>query len=275
MLVQDYHFALLPAMIRAAAAARDDPDLLAHPVAEPRVVRHLPVAARDPRRACWAARSSASTRASTARTSSRRSTASSRRASSTSTRRSRSSGDETLIESYPISIEWPVGGAARQLAAGRRVPAPRVRAPGAAGRRLPRGRRRPLRLHQGHPRAAARGRAPAREAPRVDRPVRPSCRWPRRRAARSRSTAPSRSASSASPSASTSASAAPGYQPVHLLAEHHDQRRRHRAVPRRRHLRGHQPARRHEPGLQGVRRRARRRAGRAGPEPLRRRRARD
>ena len=48
VLVQDYHFALLPAMIRAAAAARDHPDLLAHPLAEPRVVRHLPVAARDP-----------------------------------------------------------------------------------------------------------------------------------------------------------------------------------------------------------------------------------
>ena len=68
------------------AAAGDDPDLLAHPLAEPGILRHLPVAARDPARACSAARSSAFTRASTARTSSRRSIASSRRASSTSTR---------------------------------------------------------------------------------------------------------------------------------------------------------------------------------------------
>ena len=50
VLVQDYHFALLPAMIARAAAARDDPHVLAHPLAQPRVVRHLPVAARDPAR---------------------------------------------------------------------------------------------------------------------------------------------------------------------------------------------------------------------------------
>ena len=49
VLVQDYHFALLPAMMRREAAARHHPDLLAHPLAEPRVVRHLPVATRDPR----------------------------------------------------------------------------------------------------------------------------------------------------------------------------------------------------------------------------------
>jgi trehalose-6-phosphate synthase len=62
VLVQDYHFALLPAMVRAPAAARHHPDLLAHPLAEPGIVRHLPVAQRDPGRACWAAPSWASTR---------------------------------------------------------------------------------------------------------------------------------------------------------------------------------------------------------------------
>ena len=96
VLVQDYHFALLPAMIRAKLPRRDDHHLLAHPVAEPGVVRHLPVARARCSRACSAAPSSASTPDSTARTSSRRSTATSRRASSTSTRRSRSTASETL-----------------------------------------------------------------------------------------------------------------------------------------------------------------------------------
>ena len=91
---------------------------------------------------------------------------------------------------------------------------------------------------------------------------------------RSRSTAASRSASQRVTERINQRFGTAGYQPVHLLAEHHEHEARQRAVPRRRHLRGDQPARRHEPGLQGVRRRARRRAGRADPEPLRRRRAR-
>ena len=40
------------------AAAGHHPHLLAHPLAQPGVVRHLPLAARDPAKACWAARSS-------------------------------------------------------------------------------------------------------------------------------------------------------------------------------------------------------------------------
>ena len=48
----------------------------------------------------------------------------------------------------------------------------------------------------------------------------------------------------------------------------------YKRLPRRRCLRGQQPARRHEPGGQGVRRGARRRAGRADPQHLRRRLAR-
>ena len=59
----------------------------------------------------------------------------------------------------------------RQWPPVRRVPAPGVRAAGAAPTTIARGRRRPLRLHQGHPRAAERRRAPAGEAPRVDRPL--------------------------------------------------------------------------------------------------------
>jgi hypothetical protein len=47
VLVQDYHFALMPALIRAKPAARHHPDLLAHPVAQSGVVRHLPLAQRE------------------------------------------------------------------------------------------------------------------------------------------------------------------------------------------------------------------------------------
>ena len=168
-------------------------------------------------RACWAAPSSASTPASTARTSSRRSTATSRRASSTSTRRSRSSDAETLVESYPISIEWPSrrdrGAAGRRSS---RVPAARS----SRGWACPPDsclarRRRPLRLHQGHPRAAARGRAPAREAPGMDRPLR--LRAGRRADAqrRSRNTARSRSASSACAERINERFGGAGYRPVH------------------------------------------------------------
>ena len=50
VLVQDYHFALLPRMIRDAHAGGDDHHVLAHPVAEPGSVRHLPVARGSARR---------------------------------------------------------------------------------------------------------------------------------------------------------------------------------------------------------------------------------
>ncbi len=72
VLVQDYHFALLPRLIRAAPARCDDHHLLAHPVAEPRGLRHLPVARPRSSTACWAARCWASTPSSTATTSSTR-----------------------------------------------------------------------------------------------------------------------------------------------------------------------------------------------------------
>ncbi len=46
VLVQDYHFALLPEMIRKAPAQGDDHHLLAHPLAQSRILRHLPLARR-------------------------------------------------------------------------------------------------------------------------------------------------------------------------------------------------------------------------------------
>ena len=89
--------------------------------------------------------------------------------------------EETLIESYPISIEWPIGAdRARRwppVAECRRRVFERLNS---AGRHLPGGRRRPLRLHQGHPRAAARGRSACSKAPGVDAAASSSCRWPHR-----------------------------------------------------------------------------------------------
>jgi trehalose-6-phosphate synthase len=53
VLVQDYHFALLPALVRQRAPTRDHPDFLAHPLAESRVFRHLSVAPGDPPGNAW------------------------------------------------------------------------------------------------------------------------------------------------------------------------------------------------------------------------------
>ena len=50
VLVQDYHFALLPRMVRERLPKRHHHHLLAHPLAERRDLRHLPVARGDHRR---------------------------------------------------------------------------------------------------------------------------------------------------------------------------------------------------------------------------------
>ncbi len=81
VLVQDYHFALAPRDDPRAPAARDDHHVLAHPVAERRALRHLPVARGAARGPARLAASSASTPSCTATTSSTRSTRSWRRAS--------------------------------------------------------------------------------------------------------------------------------------------------------------------------------------------------
>ena len=136
-----------------AAAARDDHHVLAHPLAEPRVVRHLPVARRDPRRHAGQHDPRAFTRATTARTFfetvDRFVEARIEHESSTisfgghltlvEATRSRSSGPTPLASEEPIE-------AARA----------RIRAGLGVGRRSPaRARRRPARLHQGHRRTAA------------------------------------------------------------------------------------------------------------------------
>ena len=168
VLVQDYHFALLPRMVRERL-----------PRATIITFWHIPwpnpeasASARGARkcwRACSAPRSSASTPSSTATTSSTPSTASSRRASTA--RRSPS----------PTAATRPRCAAIRSRSNGRRsalaLQPPvaecrkRVRERLGLRRTCARRRRRPARLHQGHPRALRRDRAAARARAALDRPV--------------------------------------------------------------------------------------------------------
>jgi trehalose 6-phosphate synthase len=184
-----------------------------------------------------------------------------------------SGGVETLVESYPISIEWPD---TATTAAWRPVPecrAPPHRSVATAPRRLHRRRCRPLRLHQRHPRAHQRSGAAAGKVAALDRPLRlrpGGCtdaffargvpRFPGTHPAHHRACQPAfrpRRLSSRAPAGAASR---------HGSGD--------RALPGRGHLPRHQPARRDEPRQQGVRCGARRPAGGAHPEPLRRRRAR-
>ena len=278
MLVQDYHFALLPRDDPRAAAARHHHHLLAHPVAEPGVVRHLPVARA---RSCEGLLGSTilgfhtqlplqelhrdgrplPRGAHRARALDDLVPAATRRWSSAT--RSRSSGRRR-----------------RPRAAGRRSPSAAresCAAPRPAGRRACWRRRRPLRLHQGHPRAAARGRAAAREAPGVDRPL--HLRAGRRADAQRRSTSTASSSERIERARATRINerfgrAAATSRCILLAAA---------PRPRRTSTSCYRAAdvcvvtSLHD-GMnlvcQGVRRGARRRAGRAGAQPLRRRGAR-
>jgi trehalose 6-phosphate synthase len=104
-------------------------------------------------------------------------------------------GDETLIESYPISIEWPTDDERATWPADRRVPAPPGRAP-AAARPMPASRSESIAstTRRASSSACTRSSACSRSAPSGSAA---SCwsRSPRRRAACSRNTGCSRSAS--------------------------------------------------------------------------------
>ena len=96
-------------------------------------------------------------------------------------------GAETLVESYPISIEWPSRRLSGQVAVGRRVPAPGLRAAGpAAGSAW-----RSASTASTTPKASSSGCTRSSGCSRSTRngsAASSSCRSPRRRAARSRST---------------------------------------------------------------------------------------
>ena len=158
-------------------------------------------------------------------------------------------------------------------AAGRRLPPLGLRRARPARQRAPRRGRRSSRLHQGHRGAAQRRRAPARTLSAPARPLHLRAAGgaePHRHRALPRAQRRRRDAGGAHQRA---------LRLERLPADHPAPRAPRAAdgvplLPRRRRLLRLQPARRHEPGGQGVRGRARRRGRRARAQPLHRRRSR-
>ena len=174
-------------------------------------------------------------------------------------------GELTEVRRYPISIEWPPSPLATlpPVAECRA----RVRAaprPAAPSMQLGVGVDR-LDYTKGILERFLRGRAPARARAGLGRALLLRADGGAVALARSTSTRISRRGCARSPSASTGASA--GRATADRAADRAPRRRAqvYELLPRRRPVLRHQPARRHEPGGEGVRRRARRRAGRADP----------
>ena len=130
-------------------------------------------------------------------------------------------GVRTLIRPYPISIDWPnrwalstpaVDQCRREILAELGLP----------GRHAARRRRRPARLHQGHRGAAARGRAAAAALLAVPRAA--GLRAARRAEPLDDSRIPraAGSAGRSSSSASTTSSASGSYRPIILRRTHHE-----------------------------------------------------
>ena len=173
-------------------------------------------------------------------------------------------GEPTEVHRYPISIEWPPAALAAQPPVAECRDGACASSSGCAPDVRARRGRRPPRLHQGHPRALRRGRALLELEPRWIGQASRSCRSRR----------PSRSSIDEYQSLDARVRAAAQrindrFGSRGLPADRAQDRapRRRRAsttlLPRRRLLLRLQPARRHEPGGQGIRRRARRRARRA------------
>ncbi len=175
-----------------AAARGDDHHVLAHPVAESGIVRHLPVARRADRgparqhdsrlphplplpEFCRNGRSLPR--------------GEDRARIIDHLLRRRADAGRALSDLDPVAA-----GMGRIAIVGRAVPRQGAAGRAAARRRAARCRRRPHGLHQGHPRALPRRRAAARAASGVHRPLCAACRSPRRRAPRSRNTSISKPA---------------------------------------------------------------------------------
>ena len=151
----------------------------------------------------------------------------------------------------------------RRAARGARAARPAARPPARRRHRSPR-------LHEGHPRALQRGARACSSSSRAGSAASRSCRSPRRPAARSTTIATTRRACARSPTRSTRATPTPKYPADRPARRAPRARCRLRVPSRRRPLLRQQPARRDEPGREGVRRGARRRAGRADPVAVRR-----
>ena len=233
--------------------------VLAHPVAEPRGVPHLPVAGRDPRRPARQRPAGVPHPVPLQQLPRNGGPRRSRPASTASASRCTAAAIAPSSSPYPISID---PGAVATVAPGpdwetrrRRRRAGALRH--SATRRLRHGRR-PARLHQGHPRAAAGLRAPARPPTRNGAGAFASCRSARRRrdaaSSATRRSAPrcSRRSTAINRRFGTAALDAGRLPPRAPRAGGG-----RRVLPGRRRMRRVVAARRHEPGGQGVRRRAR------------------
>ena len=131
-------------------------------------------------------------------------------------------GQTTLVHSYPISIEWPPAALEDQPSGGR-MPAENLRAVRAAARHQAARGRRAHGLHEGHPRPLPGAGAAVRTASRMDRQdgVPADRRAQPRHAARLPAAA--RGMHELSSTRSTSATAATSYKPIIMLDEHHTQ----------------------------------------------------
>ncbi len=251
-----------------APARRDDHHVLAHSLAQSRGVRDLPVAHSSCWTACSAAASWAFTRSSTATISSTPSTACSKRASTAS----RSPSPSAASRPPCIATRSRSSGRPRRSPRRRACPTRDARCASAWGCRGSTDSA-SASTASTTPRASSSGStrwSACSSWSRAGSAASRSSRSPRRREPRSTTIATTRRACS-SLAAEINARYAHGEVPADRAARRASRAGRRLRVPaRRRRVLRHQPARRDEPGRQGVRRGARRRAGRADPVAVRR-----
>ncbi len=273
VLVQDYHFALAPRMLRRQLAGEHDRRVLAHPVAAGRACSRAARGGPPSSTGCSPATSSGSRHPTTAATSSTRSRSCLDAEVDRAEGEVTFGGHTTRVRAYPVGVDWSNPDRLRRA---RRLPCAAtasVRDLTAARGRPPRRRHGSSRLHEGHQREVPgrRAAAGARRRPVADGSC--SCRSRSRAGNACRPIARARAKIVATSERINARFGSGGYRPIVLLESAPRAGGGLPALPRRRPLLRRQPSRRHEPRRQGVRLRAQRRARRAGPQPLRRRRA--
>ena len=270
VLVQDYHFASLPQLIRRAAARRRRSSRSGtFPGRNSERLRHLPVARRAAGRPAGQQHPRIPHAAPLQQLHRRRRSVPGGphrpRAERRGPRRPRDA--RPPLPDLDRMAE-PLGG---RRPAGAGVPDRRVRRARPGAGRAARSGRRPPRLHQRRRGAAAGGRAAAGARPVAARPLHVRRSWRRPAAPPSSGTGSSTTPSRGLAERINARFGTPTYRPIVLLRSHHEPPDGLPLLPRRRRLLREQPARRHEPRGQGVRRRARRRAGRPRAQPVHRR----
>ena len=254
--VQDYHFALLPRIVKEARPDVTVVPVLAHPVAEPRGVPRLPVGRGDPARPARQRSARRSTCSTTATTSSTPSIARSSRASTTSTSRSGAAAGRPSCGRFRSASTRRCGTGPSQgrrsqtrkcrrcasaLGLERRAHRSSASIASTTPRAFPIGCGRSIACSSGIPSGAAASRW---------------CRSARRAAITcQRYQALSDEVEALRRRRSTRATAPTTGSRSCIVREHHSPEDDRRAVSRRRRVRGVVAARRHEPGRQGVHRR--------------------